>query len=100
MQKWKQKNGSEATCSKLIKTFERAGYKSYADEVRKITQASDSETDDFSGSEEEQSQIEQPQTYPPCQPQSVSHLSPVTPKSTETCAYYIIIDEENLPKGI
>ena len=96
MQKWKQRNGSEATYSKLIKIFERAGYKNLADEVRKLTKASDSETDDSSGSGEEQSQTEQPQTYPPYKQQSLSQLPPATLQSTET---YVITNEENLPEG-
>ena len=96
LQKWKQRNGAKATYSKLMRIFERAGYKNYADEVRKIAQAGDSETDD-SSSGEEQSQTEQPQTYPTNTQQSVSQLPPVIPKSTET---YVIINEENLPTGI
>ena len=96
LQTWKQRNGSKATYSKLIKIFERAGYRNHADKLRKIAEASDSETDDSSGSGEEQSPIEQPQTYPPYKQQSLSQLPPATPQSTET---YVIINEENLPEG-
>ena len=95
MQKWKQRNGSEATYSELIKIFERAGYKNLADEVRKLTKASDSETDDSSGSGEEQSQTEQPPTYPPYEQQSLSQRPPAMPQPTET--YVSLI--ENLPEG-
>ena len=78
--------------------FERAGYKNYADQVRIFAQASDNETDDSSGSGEEQSQVEQPQTYPPHKPEALSQCPPETPdsESTET---YVIVDEKNLPEG-
>ena len=33
---WKRKLGSSGTYNKLIKVFERAGYKSYADNVIKV----------------------------------------------------------------
>ena len=96
---WKQRYGSKATYSKLIKIFQQAGYQHYADEVRKIAQTSDSETDDSSGSGEEQSQIEQPQTYPPYEQQSLSQLPPATATTTDTETYYVIENEENLPEG-
>ena len=50
MQTWKQKTGSKATYSKLIKIFERAGFKNCADKVRRIAQLGDSESDDSNGS--------------------------------------------------
>ena len=79
----------------MIRIFERAGYQNYADEVRKITQTSDS---DSSGSGEEQSPIEQPQTYPPYKQQALFQNPPEKPKLDKTCAY-VIVDQENLPKG-
>ena len=42
-----------------MEIFERAGYRSYADDVRRIAELSDSEADDSSGSREGQ-----PRTYP------------------------------------
>ena len=59
MYAWKQRNGSKATYSELMEIFKRAGYRSYADEVKRIAELSDSEADDSSGSEEGQ-----PRTYP------------------------------------
>ena len=94
---WKKRNGSSATYSKLIKIFERADCKNYADEVRRIAQVSDSEIDDSSsGSGEEQSQ---PQTYPASKPQSLSQVPPAIhkPNSTEV---YVMVEEENFPEGI
>ena len=92
---WKQRNGSKATYSKLIRIFERAGYQNYADEVRKIAQASDNETDDSSGSGE-QSPIEQPQTYPMYTQQSLSQLPPATRIGKSRT--YVIVDE-HFPHG-
>ena len=93
------RNGSKATYAKLIKIFEHAGYKSYADEVRKIAHISNSDTDDSSSSEkEEHPQIEQPQTYPEYKP----HVLPQVPHpatSTESTEIYVMVKEENLPKG-
>ena len=54
MYTWKQRNGSKATYSKLIKIFKRAGYKNHADELRTLPKFSDSEGDDTSSSGEEQ----------------------------------------------
>ena len=97
MQTWKQRTGSKATYSKLIKIFERAGCQSCAHRVKRIAQLSDSESDDSSGSGEEQSQVEQTPAYPASQQQVLTH-SPANPKSTET-HMYVIVDEESLPKG-
>ena len=95
---WKERTGSKATYSKLIKIFERAGYQSIADNVRRIAQVSDSESDDSSGSGDEQTPLEQPSTYPSSQQQQVlSQRSPAVPKPTEM---FVIIDKDNPPKGI
>ena len=94
---WKERNGSSATYSKLIKIFERADCKNYADEVRRIAQLSDSETDDSSGSGEEQSRVNQPQTYPSQKPQTLSQAPPATSATTE--AYIVTKGEANLPEG-
>ena len=97
MQMWKQRTGSKATYSKLIKIFEQAGYQNCADNVRRIAQVSDSESDDSSGSGEEHTQQEQPPTYPSSQQQEVlTQQSLASPKSTET---YVIVNKDNPPKG-
>ena len=87
---WKERNGSKATYTKLIKIFEQAGYKSYVDEVRKIAHISNSDTD--GSGEEEYPQIEQPQTYPDYKPHQVPQ-STTAPKSTEV---YVMVEEENI----
>ena len=93
---WKERNGSKATYTKLIKIFEHAGYKSYADEVRRIAHISNSDTDDSSGSEEEEHpQIEQPQTYPDFKPHALPKVpQPMT--STESTEVYVMVEEENV----
>ena len=93
MYTWKQRNGSKATYSELVEIFEQAGYKVYADEVRRIAQLSDSETGDSSGSGEEHPQ---PQTYSSYKPQALSQPLPEKSKSTET---YVIVNDGNLPEG-
>ena len=98
MQIWKQRTGSKATYSKLIKIFERAGYQNCADKVRRTAQVSDNESEDSSGSSEEQTQQEQHPTYPSSQQQQVlTHQAPITPKSTEML---VIVDKDNPPKGM
>ena len=54
MQKWKEKQGSEATYRKLIKIFERAGYKLYADFVRSLVSTCSDQTDKPNDSEDQQ----------------------------------------------
>jgi hypothetical protein len=94
---WKTRNGSKATYAKLIKIFEQAGHKSYADEVRRIAHISNSDTSDSSGSEEEEyHQIEQPQTYPDFKPHALPQPTSSDSESTEV---YVMVDEENLPNG-
>ena len=83
----------------MIKIFEQAGYKIYADEVRKIAHISNSDTDDSSGSGEEHLQIEQPPAYPDYK----LHALPQVPQpmtSTESTEVYVMVKEENLPKGM
>ena len=99
MYTWKTRNGSKATYAKLIKIFEQAGYKSYADEVRKIAHISNSDTDDSNGSGEEHPRIEQPPAYPDYKPHALPQVpQPMT--STESTEVYVMVKEENLPKGI
>ena len=94
---WKQRNGTKATYNRLIKIFERAACKHYADEVKNIMQISDTESEESSGSGEENCKLEQPEAYPPYQQKkSLCHISPAKPKSSET---YMIIHDKNLPKG-
>ena len=93
---WKKRNGSNATYSKLIEIFEQAYSKNYADEVRKISEASESE-EDSNGSGEEHSQMEQPQTYPTQKPQTLSQVPPATAESTEV--YVVMEGKENLKEG-
>ena len=81
----------------MIKIFERADCKEYADEVRRIAQLSDSGSDDSSSSGEECSPVEQPQTYPTQKSQALSQAPPATSESTEV--YYAMVEEENLPEG-
>ena len=95
MYAWKQRNGSKATYSDLMVIFERAGYRSYADELRRIAELSDSEADDSSGSGEEQ-----PKTYPTLHKGPVfsrDQLPSATPKTAEV---YMMVKEGNLPEGI
>ena len=95
---WKSRNGSKATYAKLIKVFEQAGYKNYADKVRKIVHISNSDTDDSSGSGEEHPQIEQPPAYPDYKPHALPQVpQPMT--STESTEVYVMVQENNQPKG-
>ena len=84
---WKQRNGSDATYSELIKVFEQAGNKNHADEVRRIC---DSEADDSRGS------AKQPQSYPKSKQEALSQLPPATAESN---VVYVMMDKENLPEG-
>ena len=90
LQTWKQRSGSKGTYKKLIKIFEHAGYKRYADDVRMIAHDSDSGTDHSSGSGEEHSPVEQPPTYPPSKPQKIPQPSSVNPEATEM---YVVVSE-------
>ena len=89
---WKQRNGFEATYSKLIKSFEQAGCKYYADEIRRLAQLSTSETDNSSDGEEH-SQVP---TYPMHKQQLLTRHSPSMSKPAEI---YVIADKENLAEG-
>ena len=84
-----QRNGSKATYNRLINIFEQAGYRSYADLVRRIVDHSDKDT---RGSGECQ-----PITYPQYKEQQALFQFPqALPVSTET---YMVVEEENLPAG-
>ena len=73
MKLWKQRLGSDATYNKLIGVFEHAGYKHYAENIRRIMQCQENckEVCD-SDSDEDCFPPPQPQTYPNDKP-----LSPV-----------------------
>ena len=64
MQKWKEKQGSEATYRKLIKIFERAGYKLYADFVRSIVSKCSDQADKPDDSADQQI-FRPPSSQPP-----------------------------------
>ena len=64
MQKWKEKQGSEATYRKLIKIFERAGYKLYADVVRSLVSTCSDQTDKPNDSANQQINLP-PSSQPP-----------------------------------
>ena len=94
MYTWKQQNGSKATYGELIEIFERAGYRSCADELKKIAELTESEGEDSSSS---CSGEEQPRTYPAlCKAQAFSH-DQLPPKSTEV---HVMVEQGNLPEGI
>ena len=78
----------------MIEIFERAGYRSYAEEMKKIAQLEGNDSD-VSG--KEHSQMEQPQTYPTLKPQPLSQVPPATAKSTEV--YAVMEGKENLKEG-
>ena len=54
MQKWKEKQGSEATYKKLIKIFEHAGYKLYADVVKSLVSMCSDQADKPNDSADQQ----------------------------------------------
>ena len=61
---WKQKLGSSATYNELIGAFEHAGYKEYADNVRKVIQPQGFDDEmDTSSSDEDHFSSSQPPTY-------------------------------------
>ena len=91
MYTWKKRNGSKATYRELAEVFDRAGCKYYADEVRRISNMSDSESDDSSINGEEQ-----PETYPTPHKGFCQDLEPGPAKSQ---IYYVMVEEENLPEG-
>lgn len=90
---WKQRLGSSATYNELIGVFKRAGYKHYAEKVRKLVH--DSNTDDSSSSEES-FPLPQPPTYPPLNSPSLNEvLSP----NSELCLLIDPASAELFPEG-
>lgn len=97
---WKQRNGFKATYTRLINIFERAGYKSYADNIRRIVCVSDNEMDN-SSSVIELPTITQPLTYSIYHPPSYSPPSSSLDDESTSCMEYELINlsGEILPKG-
>ena len=99
LQIWKQRLGSGATYNKLITIFENAGYRGYAEYVRKIAQFQvKGETDDSSDDEP----IPQPQTYP--HPNTPSPPSSPKRSSAEVLSHeeFLLVTPDaaqSLPKG-
>ena len=77
-----------------MEIFERASFKNYADEVRRLANISDSEADDSNDSGGEQ-----PKTYPTLhKAQAFSH-NQVPPSTTKSAEVYMMVEEKNLPEG-
>ena len=108
---WKQKLGSSGTYHKLIEVFERAGYESYADSVRRTVH--DNEID-YEINNDEYSRLMLPQTntdplFPPLsQPLTYPALIPLnsspqlTPHQPSPEEHYVLINSaiaEKLPEG-
>ena len=89
LQQWKQKLGSGATYNKLISVFERAGYKNYADEVRKIV-SDDNSDSDSSGNEDSALALPQPPTFPHLSLPSPIQLPPDLPEHSSHETFYLI----------
>ena len=92
---WKQRLGSDATYNKLIRIFECAGCKHYAENVKRIIHCQESyEEICDSDSDEDYFPSPQPQTYP-------NHEQPSTgdiPQSL-TSESYIVLDPAIHPGG-
>ena len=109
---WKQKLGSSGTYNKLIEVFEHAGYKGYADSIRKIVldihetnndeclQLMLSQPNKPLSHDEEDPPLSQPLTYPSLEPLNPSpQLIPLQLSPEE---HYVLINEvtaEKLPEG-
>ena len=74
----------------MITVFEQAGYKNYADEVRKMFQLTDINADDSYGSGEEHP------TYPVYKQEKLSQLPPAATESDEV---YVMMGKENPIEG-
>lgn len=94
---WKQKLGPNATYRALIRAFECAVYRQYADEVRKLViQPQDGDTHD-SSYDGDPFPLPQPQTYLNLKSPSPVEFPPPKPLP---CESYLFVDPENLPEGI
>ena len=93
MYTWKQRNGSKATYGELIEIFERAGYRSCADELKNIAELTESEGEDSSSN---CSGEEQPKTYPTLHKSQAFSYDQLSPKSAEV---FMMVEKEILPKG-
>ena len=96
--KWKIKLGKDATYSNLISIFEAAGYKTYAENIKRMVGGED-DTGDSSDDEKF------PQPQPPTYPDQFDHLSsksslPEPPSML--CEPFCLIDSDTaskLPEG-
>ena len=100
MLEWKQNLGVKATYRKLMDVFERAGYKLYADLVKRIapTTTSESDTEDSSCSDGDYP-FPQPPPYLVQEPYSTQSSSQVVPSQDEL--RYVLLNPskaENLLK--
>ena len=93
MYTWKQRNGSKATYGELIEIFEQAGYRSCADELKKIAELTESEGEDSSSS---CSGEEQPRTYPTLHKAQVFSHDQLPSKSAEVL---MMVEKEILLEG-
>ena len=92
MLEWKQKLGVRATYRKLVDVFERAGYKHYADHVKRIAaddSDSDSDTDDSSCSDGDYP-FPQPLSYLPQESHTQSSFQVASKSQYES--HYVLIN--------
>ena len=106
---WKEKLGSGGTYKKLLEVFKRAGYETYADNVRRTVQDGDiavlfqTETYPFlkpQSDDEDDPALSQPLSYPSLKPLCPSPQ--FTPIQLSPQDYYVLINPaiaENLPEG-
>ena len=88
--KWKKKLGKSATYSNLISAFEAAGYKNYADNIRRMF-GNDDDTDDSSG--DESFPRPQPPTYP-VQHDPLRSISSLPEPSNSPSELYYLVDPD------
>ena len=86
LQLWKERLGSRATYNELIKAFNSADYKQYADHVKNLVQSNDDDSD--SSCSENSPSLLQPETYPN------PELSSVELPSEIPCETYTLLDSE------
>ena len=93
--KWKKRLGKSATYSNLICAFEAAGYKHYADSIKRMFGIDDDA--DYS-SDDESFPRPQPPTYP-IQPDPISSLP--EPLTSPSDLYYLVDPDtvKTLPEG-
>ena len=96
---WKNKVGSSGTYQKLSEIFECAGYKNYADSVRRSIQDSKIETSD---NERSLLSVSQPETYPVFKSANLPQPS-IELSETSHCEQVLLVksadETKNLPEG-